>query len=275
MQPPGHEEILRLFAPEREALLELLRSLSSAEWDSATNCPGWSVRDVAAHLVGDDVGILASWRDGQRETGPALQTWADVVELVNARNEAWVSAWRRASPRLIAEALEWTGPAVIACMRAVNPDEVGPPVAWAGDAAQPRRVHAARELTERWVHQQQVRDAVGRPGLRDGQWVGPVLRTFALALPVALASTRAPVGATVALVVEGEGGGHWELVRGPASWVPAAAPGPRAASVTIDAETAWRRYAKMITPAEAEARAVLEGDPDLGRPLLSALAVIA
>jgi hypothetical protein len=39
------------------------------------------------------------------------------------------------------------------------------PVSWAGEEQSPMWFDVARELTERWHHQQQIRDAVGRPPL--------------------------------------------------------------------------------------------------------------
>jgi hypothetical protein len=42
-----------LFPTEREALLDLLRSLSQARWAAPTICASWSVKDVALHLLSD------------------------------------------------------------------------------------------------------------------------------------------------------------------------------------------------------------------------------
>ncbi|GAA1765144.1 maleylpyruvate isomerase family mycothiol-dependent enzyme [Kocuria aegyptia] len=36
---------------ERSALADLLETLTPAEWDHPTLCPGWAVRDVAAHVI--------------------------------------------------------------------------------------------------------------------------------------------------------------------------------------------------------------------------------
>jgi len=35
---------------DREAVLELGAGLSSADWAAASGCPGWSARDVLAHM---------------------------------------------------------------------------------------------------------------------------------------------------------------------------------------------------------------------------------
>jgi uncharacterized protein (TIGR03083 family) len=64
--------VTHLFAPERASLLELLSSLSAGQWQSATVCPGWSVKDVALHLLGGDIDLLSRRRDGAAQpTRPA------------------------------------------------------------------------------------------------------------------------------------------------------------------------------------------------------------
>ena len=41
---------------ERRELLELLRNLGEREWFIPTCCPGWRVKDMALHLLDDDLG---------------------------------------------------------------------------------------------------------------------------------------------------------------------------------------------------------------------------
>ncbi|MDX6261566.1 MAG: hypothetical protein QOH84_3254 [Kribbellaceae bacterium] len=45
------EEIWRYVDAERLALAELLAGLTEAEWSTPSVCPGWTVRDVAAHVI--------------------------------------------------------------------------------------------------------------------------------------------------------------------------------------------------------------------------------
>ena len=40
------------------------------------------------------------------------------------------------------------------------------------------RFDTAREYTERWHHQQHIREAVSRPGLEEPMWMRPVFETF-------------------------------------------------------------------------------------------------
>jgi hypothetical protein len=53
-------DVRALFPVERLELLSVLRALDAAEWRRATACPGWSVHDIATHLVHDYLRRLSS-----------------------------------------------------------------------------------------------------------------------------------------------------------------------------------------------------------------------
>jgi hypothetical protein len=57
------------------------------------------------------------------------------------------------------------GPIVDAYFASLDLDSLGGPVSWAGPEAAPVWFGVAREYTERRHHQQQIRDATGRPPL--------------------------------------------------------------------------------------------------------------
>src|SRR6266571_4736844 len=95
-----------LFPGERAALLDLLAGLTDDEWWLPTVCAGWSVHDVALHLVAVDSQQLSGGRDGFN--GPPgvrpaadLSVWSNLVTYIDGRNDLWVEATRRLSPRLV------------------------------------------------------------------------------------------------------------------------------------------------------------------------------
>lgn len=47
----GHAEAMRLTAAENARLLAQLRALTDQQWTAPTDCTGWTVRDVAVHLI--------------------------------------------------------------------------------------------------------------------------------------------------------------------------------------------------------------------------------
>ncbi|WP_460353508.1 maleylpyruvate isomerase N-terminal domain-containing protein [Actinoallomurus acanthiterrae] len=53
-----------MLAEQQVAFIDLLRCLDPGEWSQPTICPGWSVKDVAAHVLGDHIGRLSIHRDG-------------------------------------------------------------------------------------------------------------------------------------------------------------------------------------------------------------------
>ena len=218
MKCPGEIVVVDRFAALRVRLLGLLAELSEEDWVRPTAAPGWQVKDVAAHLLGGDVGILSRKRDAFCPPGAAFQTYAELVELVNRLNREWVQAARRMSPRLLCELLAFTGPEVEAYFLSLNVRALGEPVSWAGPEQAPVWFDLAREFTERWHHQQQIRDATGKAPLYDPYFLAPVLDTFVRALPYSFRGVSAPDGTVVRFEISGGAGGVWFLVRAGDGW---------------------------------------------------------
>jgi uncharacterized protein (TIGR03083 family) len=276
MRPEPPLIVVDLFADERDRLLDLLESLPQPQWDLPTACPGWSVKDVVAHIFGDDLNNLSGGRDHHRSAPFEGSGWTDLVAFVNERNEAWVDALRRLSPRALIELLGFSGSRLQAYFRSLDPMAIGPNVAWAGRGEQPMWLHLAREYTERWLHQMQMREAVGAPGLYEWGLFHPVLDTFAQALPVAYGATEAPAGTHVRVDVRGDAGGRWSLVREAGRWVLAREVETAASAIVrLDQVTAWKLWTKGMPPQQAQALVQIEGDLSLGEPVLRAVAIIA
>src|ERR1700720_4949 len=105
MKRPDEIVVVDRFAPLRTQLLTLLAGLGEDDWARPTAVPRWSVKDVTAHLLGGDIGILSRKRDVFHPPGSAAGTYRELVDLVNRLNEEWVMATRRMSPRLLRELL--------------------------------------------------------------------------------------------------------------------------------------------------------------------------
>ena len=285
MKPLEPVLTLHLFPEERAALLHLLDSLSEPRWDVPTVCPGWSVKDIAAHLLADDLGRLSRGRDHYSPGGFAWtgQTdfAAELLVYINEVNERWVAAARRLSPRLLIDLLRWFGEETQRYFESLDMFGSGEPVTWAGPEPAPVWLDIAREYTERWLHQAQVRDAVSRPLLTEPRLFLPVLDTFVRALPHTFRDVDAPQGTHLLLLITRIGETRasplqWSLVREPARWsMFDSAPLAPSATVTMDADTAWRLFTKGISRAEAAARVTIAGDAHLGEKVLDTVSIIA
>ena len=56
--------VLDVYLPERVRLIELLGTLNAEQWSSPTECPAYSVKGIATHILGDDLSLLSRQRDG-------------------------------------------------------------------------------------------------------------------------------------------------------------------------------------------------------------------
>jgi uncharacterized protein (TIGR03083 family) len=276
MQQPQPILIVDLFPEVLDALLDLLAGLSDDEWAAPTVCPGWSVKDLAGHLLGDDVGMLSRRRDDYQHGSAVIAGWDDLVAFINRQNAEWVETARRFSPRLLCDMLRMTGAQVSTFFQSLDTYVLGGPVDWAGPEPAPVWLDLAREYTERWHHQQQIRDAIGKPGLTEPRYLAPALDAFVRALPHTYRHLDAAEQTLVALTITGAAGGTWFLLREQSTWQLyldiARAPD---AQVTLDQDTAWRLFTKGIGEETARSRATSTGDSRLAAPMLKTLSVIA
>jgi len=279
MDAVGPIDTVHLYRPLHHELIRLLESLTPAQWQSPTVCRGWAVRDIAAHLLDVDVRPLSFSRDHLElpAPDPPIGSYTGLVGFLNRLNADWVNAAKRISPQLLIEFLRLTGEQLAAHLATVDmnaPTRVG--VAWAGESVSANWFHIARDYTERWHHQQQIRDAVNAPPLTSAYWLSPVLDTFMRALPYHYREVSAEDGDAVAFVITGEAGGQWTLLRVEGHWrlFRGAKDHPNA-RVTFDQDTAWRRFTKGLTAEEARRRMQIEGDGRLGDPFPDCLAIMA
>jgi uncharacterized protein (TIGR03083 family) len=258
-------------------LLELLGSLTPGEWDLQTIAPLWQVRDVAAHLLDTALRKLSTVRDSCSVDTFDIRSPRDVVDLVNRLNREGVTVYRRLSPPVLIDMMR------IACEQNADFHESLDPyapaafaVSWAGEESSLNWFDTARELTERWHHQQQIRLATDRSGIMTPELYHPVLDCFLRGLPHAYRNVDAPVGTILRVNVTGECGGQWFLSRDGASWTLVKEPNGKVMSqVTIPQEVAWRVFTKGIDYDMALAQTKIEGDQELGAKVLNLTSVVA
>jgi uncharacterized protein (TIGR03083 family) len=254
MVPPL--DLTGMLQPERRALLELLTALGDGEWAEPTECPAWTVKGVALHVLGDDLSLVSRQRD---EATNSLILYAekhpgfDFRQLLDGFNEQWVEAAMFLSPALVIELLRLSGAWTWSFYRSVDLDRQGEPVGFfGGSASSPYWQAIAREYVERWVHQHQIRRALGRADL-DRTFLQPAAAAVVRSLAAHMPALDAAPGTVLAFAVENV-----------ASW-----------SCTLDADDGWvlsdggsADAAVELSLAEADATSVLSRG--LGRDQASA-----
>ena len=257
-----------LFRPLNDELIALLRGLSPEEWNAQTVCPGWAVKDVAAHLLDSALRRLSAHRDGY-----SMPMEGGLAQFVNMMNREWVSAARRISPHILTDLLEAYGNEMADFFTTLDPRAQAMwSVSWAGEETSENWFDIARELTERWHHQQQIRDATHRTPLYDARFFVPVIETFVRALPHTYRAVDAPSGSAVHFRIPEVG--QWSIVRDGSGWVFGNSAAPLA-TVEMSGDTAWRLFTKGLTRDAARPRVEISGERRYGEPVLSTLAIVA
>lgn len=260
-------------------LLSLLRTLSAEEWEKKTVVPKWRVREVALHLLDGSLRTLSMLRDGHFGLpGPVSAAHTDIVRYLNQLNEEWVAVGQRLSPQVITWLLEITGPAYNAYMAALPLHEPAVfAVGWAGEEQSLNWFHVARDYTEKWHHQQQIRQAVGQEEpLLTPELYQPFLATCVRALPHHYRAVDAAPGTVVQFTVTGAGGDTWYLRRHLTGWeLGTHYSGPIAATITLEGSVAWRLFTKSLSRPLADSYVVVGGEAHLTEPVYSLLTVMA
>ena len=279
MKPVEPIFVADLFGEIHEELLMLLRGLSADDWYKPTVAGNWQVRDIAAHLLDSDIRRLSFQRDNAPQVPPdkPIESYADLVGFLNQLNADWVKAAKRISPQLLIEFLSITGAEVTKLFKSLDP--YSPAlfgVAWAGEESSLHWFDVAREYTEKWHHQQQIRDAVGAPALYSRKWLHPVLDAFVRALPVNYKNTQAALGTQISFVITGEAGDVWTLVKVVDGWQLFAGIADNVVCrIEFSQDTAWRLMTKGLSRDQAAKRISITGTESFAEPLLGTLAVMA
>jgi len=168
--------VLDVLRPERAALLATLTTVEDAAWSRPTECPAYTVKGIATHVLGDDLSLLSRQRDAA-ENGllplAAELPGADFRTLLDTFNDRWVAAAGFLSPALLIELLDLAGEWTAGYYEAVDPGAPGEPVGFFGatGASSPFWQAIAREYVERWVHHSQIRRALGLRSLSDDRFL--------------------------------------------------------------------------------------------------------
>ena len=264
----ANQQLIDMMEHVWRSISELCDGLTEAEWKTPTDCPGWTVQDQISHLAGSETGILG---DPDPDHAPSEETLAHTRSDQGRRNEIVVD-FRR----------PWAGAQVLSDFRAKTARrveflrgrsdddfaaEMQTPV---GPA--PMSEFISIRIMDAWIHEQDIRRAVNRPGHYDSPAAAHALNRVIRAMPfVAARRAQAPDGATVALDVSGpagrlsyigvEGGRGRELDSPPDS------PTVR---ISLDAETFGCLGCGRWDPEEIlqSGRVSIEGDTALGESIV-------
>lgn len=250
------------------SLDELLGGLTGDQWRLASPLPGWSVQDNVSHIVGTEA-MLAG------EPGPDVNIDRDVNDHVRndigAFNEQWVESLRAVAPHEVLSKFRELTAARLAALEQMSVDE------WNAESFTP----AGKDTFGRfmqirvfdcWLHEQDIRDAVGRPGHETGLAVEVVLDEMATALGFVVgkkASASAGQSVTFALTDGGAVVREVHVEVGERAAVVPALSGPATVTLTMPIGVMTRRCAGRVGPDDLLDQVVIDGDLSLASSILA------
>ncbi|HEY3725415.1 MAG TPA: maleylpyruvate isomerase family mycothiol-dependent enzyme [Acidimicrobiia bacterium] len=172
-------------------------SLTESQWKAPTECPGWDVQDNLAHIVG-----LESLLLGRPVPDVVAPDHAHVKNDMGRTNELWVEAFRGRPGAEVLDEFRSVTAERLAALRAPDMD-------FGADAMTPVGPGAVRDLLgfrvfDSWVHEQDMRRAVGKPGGWDGDAARASVARFAEVMPMVVGRKVKPAdGTTVVFEVVG------------------------------------------------------------------------
>ncbi|MGF1556860.1 maleylpyruvate isomerase N-terminal domain-containing protein [Paucihalobacter sp.] len=278
MKKPEQIDAVALLPELDKILFELLEGLSLNDWDKQTIAPKWKVKDVAVHLLDGNLRTLSMLRDKYYSEKPdAITSYSDLIDFLNRLNADWIKATKRLSPKVIIDLLKSSGREYCDFLATLNPnDKAEFPVAWAGEQASKNWFHIAREYTEKWHHQQQIRHAIGdEKTLLEERWYLPYLDTSIRALPHHYRHVKAKEGEVIKFTFLGNTEKSWFLHYQHGWELMNATHQAPISAVRIKDSDAWKIFTKGMKREEAIANSKIIGDQKLAAHIFDMIVVMA
>ena len=262
----ANQQLVDLMEYVWRSIAGLCEPLSEAEWKTATDCPGWSVQDQVAHLGGSESRILGNPAPDHTpaETGHVKSEGGMSNEVVVDWRRAWTGR------QVLDEFRELTGRRV-SDLRALSDDD------FAAETQTPLGPAPVSEfisirIMDAWVHEQDIRRALGRPGELEGAVAAHSLGRILRAMPfVAARRAQAPDGATVVFHVSGPAGRVLPVaVEGNRGREAEQVPADPTVRIEMDAETFGCLGCGRWDPGEmlGSGKVQLQGDAALGEAIV-------
>ncbi|MFF0161483.1 maleylpyruvate isomerase family mycothiol-dependent enzyme [Streptomyces sp. NPDC005263] len=254
-----------------DAISELVQPLVEGEWNRRTPCPGWSVRDVVSHVIGLDCEMLGDPR-------PIHSLPRDLFHVTNEHQrymEMQVDVRRHHTAPEMTSELEYV---IIRRNRQLRNESRDPGTKVRGPLSTEHTLEASMRAHafHVWVHEQDLRTALGRPGNLDSPGAYVARDVLLDELPEVVA-VKADAPRSSAIVFDVHGPIEFLRTirvdiqgRGTLESTPALGP---AATLSLDWETYVRLACGRVTPEQVKDRLKTEGDPTLTGAILRNFAV--
>ena len=245
-------------------------TLSPEDWGHGTECPGWTVQDQLAHVVGTESILLGRTAEAE---APAA---GHVHNAIGEMNEAWIAPRRQRSGAQVLAEFESVAALRLDALRQMDDqrlETVGPsPI-----GAVPYAVFMNVRVMDCWVHDQDMRQALGRPGALEGPAADAATDRLVSSFGYVVGKRVAPPdGTTVVLTIAGPQARTLAVRMTDGRAIDGAPTGGAAVRLTTDVSTFTRLSGGRVgaDAVVAQGRVTVDGDRDLGVRVLRSMNVM-
>jgi uncharacterized protein (TIGR03083 family) len=244
---------------EWAAIDELLSELPAEQWKLPTALPGWTVHDVVAHIVGGELGL-----DGRQPPATSdVRSLPHVHNDIAAVNELYVEWLRADSPAQLHQRYRDIIAKRTQTLREMPPEAFDAP-SWTPSGQDTFARYMRIRLFDCWMHEQDVRDAVGRPGNESGQCAEVVIDEITAALGYVVGKLAgAPQGSSVTFDLDGPVKRRIHVLVDGRARVVDELPGPATATLTLSSKVLTQLAGGRIDPHFGLGQIEPHGDYDL------------
>jgi uncharacterized protein (TIGR03083 family) len=258
---------VRALVDEWASIDKLVADMPAAQWSTPTSLPGWSVQDIVAHMVGTELALT-----GERPPDdPSVHELPHVHNDIGAMNERWIRHLRTDSPAdVLRRFREITATRAEALASMSEEDFFAPSWTPAGHDTYARFMRI--RVFDCWMHEQDIRDAIHRPGNETGPGAELSLDEITMAMGYVVGKkAKAPHGSSVTFDLEGPAQRQIHVLVDDRATVVDELPGPATATLTTSS-TLFTRIAGGRIPVDAGVTSVTTtGDDELAHRVAYAL----
>ena len=194
------DDLVPQLIDEWAAIDALLTSLRPEEWVRPTPLPGWDVQDTVAHIIGTEA-MLAG--DEMPTVTRDVKGLSHVRNDIAAANEVWVESLRGTEPAAVLDRFRSVTSRRAAALAAMTQDDFDAP-SWTPVGKSTYGRFMQIRLFDCWLHEQDIRDGVDRPGHEDGSAAEASVDEIERALGFVVGKrAAAPDGAAVTIELTG------------------------------------------------------------------------
>ncbi len=266
-----YKSLLDIFIP-------FLKNLSVTDWKRKTILPNWRVVEIVAHLLSGAIrkySSILNYQSGNIKHQEKL-SYNYLVNYINTKNEKWVNILKDLNTNYLIELLNENYNRLISKLNELNPKHhFIHSVAWAGEDISKNWFDIAREYTELWHHQMQIREVFNDYKILEDYYFHDVINTFFMALPYHFKKLKVDNDYKICIKIIDMKNGNWILNKSKNLFTVINQPMNNNINIVeIEKSISWKIFTKAISHTKAKSLINYRGDESICLHILKMVCIM-